>query len=133
MTMKFDYEYEFKVYGKSTMGLPMTPSHWIGAEYKPIKRIKVTCGGGMGGSVWFEYVDKDSVKTVDLYGVPMLSVMTWNGEKKIINPRYVVTVEDYDLMTATFYNERNTNFRLGVHDVHVLVNPNRRVELVNKM
>lgn len=41
------------------LGKEFTPSEWDGEpEYLPITRIKMTCGGGMGGQSWYEYIHR---------------------------------------------------------------------------
>lgn len=87
--------------------LPCTPAQWIGEpEYKQITQIHLTAGGGMGGSSWYEYVEKiDSIETNTIQEFTRIT-----GKKILLNTRYITSAENFLLITATFNNE-NTNVR----------------------
>lgn len=82
------------------IGLPNTPSCFVGKE-KIIKAQKVlmTCGGGMGGTQWNEYI-------VDFpdYLTPndtLIDVTNYLGEKIKLNVAYIVKVSDTQIVSFT--------------------------------
>ena len=116
---------------KTTVGLPKTPATWVGEPtYTEIMRIKVTCGGGMGGSSWYEYVDRHDFKTVNVGGVEMVKYKRYNGEKVTLNPHYIVTIQNFTLFTA-IYDSRNSNFDIGKYTLYYLVEDGRKIKLVD--
>lgn len=120
---------------KETCGalfLPKTPAHWLGdePEYRKISRVEMTCGGGMGGCHWYEYINRGEMQDVTVGGVKMLECTRWNGKKVTINPQYVVAIEDYTLLLATYYS-RNPNYPTGEYTVKYLAQDWQTVELVN--
>ncbi len=80
------------------IGLPNTPSQFIGKE-KIIKAKKVlmTCGGGMGGSKWNEYIvdfpDKIAPSNT------LIDVTNYLGEKIKLNIAYIVKVSDTQIVS----------------------------------
>ena len=80
------------------MYLPNTPSKFVGkAKVLKVKKVKMTCGGGMGGASWDEYV-------VDFPETPkcdLIKVTNYKGEKMTLNTRYVVKVTDSQIVIIT--------------------------------
>lgn len=112
--------------GKSVrMGLPKTPARWEGSpKYTPITRILLSCGGGMGGSRWYEYVKRiplDSIKGITV-------VEDIHGKKKAVNERYVVEMEDFTLVKAVYHSD-NPNFQKGLWGVWLLTDDGASVSL----
>lgn len=66
-------------------------------EVKDIIVVSMTCGGGMGGSCWDEYFD-----AVDLDSIPTEKIVSYTdaitGKKKVINTRYLVNVEEKQML-----------------------------------
>ena len=88
------------------MYLPNTPSHFVGdAKIFKVKKVKMTCGGGMGGSSWDEYI----VDFPQNFGNGMLNVTNYKGEKMILNIRYIVKITDSQVVGITT-NSQNLNY-----------------------
>lgn len=113
----------------TVLALPMTPSRWTGKiEYHPITKITVSCGGGIGGSRWDEYVDRIELR--DISTEKMLIVNTINGEERLINPHYIVTAENLTMASAVI-DSQNPNFERGLHRYRYLCRDGVKLELVN--
>ena len=54
------------------------------------KRILMSCGGGMGGSKWYE-----EVTDIDMEG-DFIDVITIDGQNKLLGKQYVVKIIDVD-------------------------------------
>ena len=88
------------------MYLPNTPSYFIGgAKIFKVKKVKMTCGGGMGGSVWNEYII-DFPENID---TGHIKVTNYKGEKMQLNTRYIVKVTDSQVVGITT-DSQNSNF-----------------------
>lgn len=99
------------------LGLPKTPARWDGNPvFTPITRILMSCGGGMGGSRWYEYVKR--VPHSDMNGLK--TVTDVDGKEKTINAAYVVAMEDFSLVNC-FYISNNPNFKKGMWVFSMLV------------
>ena len=113
-----------------TVGLPMTPSSWMGdAIYTPVSRIKMSCGGGMGGSSWYETVERIDIDNVDL-NKPLI-VTTIDGNKKMLNPRYIVLIDSEITMVTRKLNSKNTNFPVGVYTYSWLIRDGEKITFAN--
>ena len=86
--------------------LPNTPSKFVGkAKIIKVKRVKMTCGGGIGGSCWDEYVtDFPETPKHDL-----IKVTNYKGVKMTINTAYVVKVVDSQIVIITT-DSKNPNY-----------------------
>lgn len=86
---------KFEVLKDLKINKPKSPSAWVGEpKYLPITRLKMSCGGGMGGSNWYEYVYR-------LEKIPsntMLNVKRYDGKSFFVNTAYVVNAENYKLV-----------------------------------
>jgi hypothetical protein len=60
----------------------------------------------------------------------MILVKTWKGKNKIINKRYIVDIEDFDIAFAE-YNSENYNFEKGIYTCYYLVEPGHELTLVD--
>lgn len=113
-----------------TIGLPMTPSSWMGdAIYTPVSRIKMSCGGGMGGSSWYETVERIDIDNIDL-DKPLI-VTTIDGNKKMLNPRYIVLIDSEITMVTRKLNSKNTNFPVGVYIYSWLIRDGEKITFAN--
>lgn len=73
-----------------TIGFPMTPSRWVGdIAYRPMTQIHMTCGGGLGGASWEEYVER--IDLDDIKPDAMLKVEKYDGTVMVINTKYIVS------------------------------------------
>lgn len=120
-----------KIYNKTTFGRPMTPGYWVtkseDVQYFPITRLDVSCGGGMGGSRWYEYIAR--VPLEELAEKERVVVTTWDGKRKLINMNNVVKAEEYTIASA-FYHSDNSNFPVGEYLMARLVQDGAKIQLV---
>lgn len=71
------------------------PSSFVGKEeIHNILKIKMSCGGGLGGSSWYEYI----YDTVALEGDSLVWVTNYLGEEIKLNPRFMVKVNRVSLV-----------------------------------
>jgi hypothetical protein len=117
------------IYTDDIIGKPMTPSKWVNDEptYKPITRIKMTCGGGMGGSSWYEYVNRINME--DIRPNDMLLVTDIDGRQKLLNTNYIVSVENDLTVLSALLDSRNDAFEIGVYEYRWLVKDGHKVKL----
>lgn len=102
---------------------PMTPSVWLDDEPDvcPILRIQMTAGGGMGGSLWYEFIKGFTLEELlfrAAEGKPILAE-TWNGKKVVLNLNYMVKADKLTLVQRTL-DSRNANFKIGQYDCYWL-------------
>jgi len=110
------------------LGLPKTPARWDGDPvFTPITRITMTCGGGMGGSRWYEYVKR--MPHSDMTGLK--TVLDVDGKEKTVNTAYVVEMEDFTLVNC-FYISNNSNFQKGMWVFSMLVEDGTTVTYDNQ-
>lgn len=100
------------------VGVPRTPAEWIPGTvtYEDFLEIRMTAGGGMGGSKWYEYIDAE----LPLPSNQLVEVEDIEGNRKQINTAYVVTVEQVTVMFAK-YESRNPYYPKGVYEVQWIV------------
>ena len=109
--------------------LTKTPAQIIDSKIELVLRIKMSCGGGMGGSSWYE-----TVKPTKLTPHSLIEVETVDGETKLINTDFVVSAVEKKLITVTEVHQ-NTNFKetMGMElQYHYLAPANASVNLFNK-
>lgn len=63
-----------------------------------VTKVKMSCGGGMGGSKWYEFGGFENKPKI---GEFVNFVDAVSGETKIINPNYIVEVEEKKLVKVT--------------------------------
>ena len=126
MIIKDDFS---EVYTASTLKRPMTPGKWVGGvSYRPITRIKMTCGGGRGGSVWYEYIERLPLETIaNLNGGAVFK--TWDGREAMLNASYIVKAEQYTVASAVL-DSQNPNYPQGKYKYCCLVEDGHRLMLV---
>ncbi|RAP49228.1 MAG: hypothetical protein BZ138_08100 [Methanosphaera sp. rholeuAM270] len=132
-----------KVLEGNKIGYPTSPSLWTGEpEYVEIMVFTVSCGGGMGGSKWYEYVLREEINPNTLQ-----EFTTIEGDKILINTSNVVKVSYYTLVRARYktinyiYFEVKSEYETNPIDtilekgsereVQLLVKDGTEVELVN--
>ena len=92
---------------KRTLGVPCTPGKWVGnPEYAAYLEILMTCGGGMGGKSWYEYVKETKTDLSELNGIIYLTNI--DGKEIALNTRYIVKAELVRVMTV-HYETTNTS------------------------
>lgn len=117
------------------IGFPCTPSKWTHEpEYKKISVITMSCGGGMGGSKWREYVERIPMNN-PLNGIQTFTPIEGNDIR--LNPQYMVKITNLTLVTVR-YETTNSNFskiRDGIVDKiplskQFLIEDGQTVELI---
>ena len=107
--------------------LTKSPAQMIDTNIETVLRIKMSCGGGMGGSSWYE-----TVKPIEIVPHSLIEVETLDGETKLINTDFVVNAVEKQLITVTEVHQ-NTNFKetMGKElDYHYLAPMNVRVKFM---
>lgn len=126
MIIKNDFE---KKFNNGIIDKPMTPGYWLKEtpQYKNITRIEMTCGGGIGGSHWYEYVNEIPLK--EIKPNQMLTIITIDGEEKLINTNYVVSVDNSYQIVDIFYHSDNHCFEIGDYNYRYMSKRNENYEL----
>lgn len=121
-----------KIYSKATFGRPMTPGRWLDkdVQYAPITRLDMSCGGGMGGSHWYEYIQRIPLEEL-ANSDDRIIVTTWDGKRKLINMNNVVKAEEYTIASAVYHSD-NSNFPVGEYLMARLVQDGATVRLVEE-
>ena len=116
-----------RVPDNGVIGLPMTPSYWVSDQpsYKQIMDITMSSGGGMGGRLWHEYVERRELPTNAL-----VTVKNIDGAEYTINTNYVTKAENKVLVEAA-YMSRNPNFPLGKYTLRLIADAGKTVRLHN--
>lgn len=102
--------------------LTKNPARIVNSKIETVLRIKMTCGGGMGGSKWYE-----TVKPTTIIPNTLIQVETIEGETKLINTNFMVEATTKQLITIT-----------EIHQNHNAINylylapMNVEVEIMNK-
>lgn len=107
----------------------VSPAEIIHSEKTKVLRIKMSCGGGMGGSSWYE-----TVEPVELTPNSLVEVHTIQGEDKLINTSFVVEATEKQLFKTTEIHQ-NHNFRetMGIPlDYYYLAPLNMDVSVINR-
>ena len=119
---------EIELLNGKYIGFPCTPSVWTREpEYKKITVIIVSCGGGMGGSKWREYVYRtdELPKGIQWY-------RTVDGRDIRLNSNNIVMMEDYTMVTV-YYRTSNQKISPGgaERSKSFLIDDDMKVELIN--
>lgn len=121
-----------RVYTATTLPKPMSPASWIKeVMYKKITRISMTCGGGLGGSHWFEYVERIPLEKLAADGSPLLIVRSWDSKEFLLNKSYMVKADELTIASAVL---RSTNpyFPIGDYTYYYLVEDGHRLTLLDE-
>lgn len=107
---------------------PLSPGKWISEpEYQKISCIRVSCGGGMGGAQWLEYVERiDRCVLNDKFA----TMRRIDGKEITLNTDNIVSVEDFTLITARYYS-RNPNYQGNNYIAVGLIEDWQTVELID--
>lgn len=118
------------VYTKDTMGVPCTPGYWISDKvtYEPITMLRISCGGGIGGAQWCEYVKRISFE--DLCNNEKIIVETVDGEKIWINTRWVVEAHQYNIAKAVYHSDNKDSYT-GDNEFCRLVEEGHTIKLID--
>lgn len=109
--------------------LPNTPSHFVGkVDIKKVKKVKMTCGGGMGGSCWYEYILCDTMPEDLSYG--LIDVVNYKGEKITINTMYIVKIVEREV--ANIITNSQNPYHSGLKKFFYEIPCGETVELCNE-
>ena len=96
---------EIKTLKGNRIYLTKTPANIIDSKIENVLRIKMSCGGGIGGSKWYE-----TVKPTDIIPNSLITVETIEGETKLINTNFIVEAVEKQLVIVTEVHQ-NSNFK----------------------
>ena len=118
--------------GSVEMTYPMTPSRWLDKQptYRNIVRVRMTCGGGMGGAQWFEHlvgVTLNDLAKADRF----FTARDFNGKTVMINTNYVVEAKPFKIAEARLHSD-NHNYTVGDYLVRYLLDPDATAKLVDR-
>ena len=89
------------------MYLPNTPSKFVGkAKVIKVQKVKMTCGGGMGGASWDEYI-VDFPESIES---GLVKVTNHKGKKMTLNTRYIVKIVDSQIVVITTDSQNPTYY-----------------------
>ena len=93
---------------KHTIGYPCSPCEFIGSEEKKVSKVKMSCGGGVGVSKWYEYGEFENLDSNKL--CKFTDAIT--GETKTINTSFVVKIESGTMVKTSFDTTGHANYHL---------------------
>lgn len=101
-------------------------------DKSPCLKVRMTCGGGMGGCEWYEYI-----KPTELISNSIIDVVNVFGEKKQINTRYVVKVEEQECLIVEEDKTPWRNYDKKVCDSYITrtwfsIHPNQHIQILDK-
>ncbi len=85
---------------------PCTPSNLVKREISECYKVKMTCGGGMGGSVWDEYL-KNDIPAGETKIVIMKNIF---GQTLRINTAYAVKSERVRIVSEVWDTLPHANY-----------------------
>ena len=89
---------QFEYVEDAKLRKPTTPSTWkCFPEYTLITRVRMACGGGLGGASWYEYV----YRLDEIPKNKIIEVKRYDGKTIRLNTAYMVSAEDFKLAKAT--------------------------------
>ena len=94
---------------------PFSPSEYIDSNYYKVISIKMSCGGGMGGSGWYEHIKADTPqKMKEIYSAitngGMMRVVDYLGNTKYINTNYIVMTQEQSIYELIIENTGHTSY-----------------------
>lgn len=106
---------------------PLTPCSWVGKpKVSKVLDITMSCGGGMGGCKWHEYVEDDSVKE----GIS--NYKSIDGKVVCLNSRWIVKAEHRYIVRVTYvHNNGNFGETMGMRLESVFISDSNKVVLMN--
>ncbi len=106
----------FDVYEKYTIGLPMTPGHWLNNRCKFYRCtvFTMTAGQGLGGKTWDEYAKAVPEEVIIEHAMSHKPLMLdlLDGRRIGVNLDYMVTFEDFNIVEKDFHSD-NSNYPIG--------------------
>lgn len=117
---------------------PFTPSEYVDNNYYKVISIKMSCGGGMGGSSWYEYIKTDTPQKIkEIYSAitkgGIIKVVDYLGNTKYINTNYVVMTQEQSIYELTIENKGNTYYGIAgdKYIFRYLINEKKTKEIKN--
>lgn len=104
---------------------PISPSSWADSpEYIKITRVLMTCGGGIGGAQWNEYIRRISnIKSNEIQEFD-----AFDGRKVLLNSSFIVKADNYTLVKVKI-DSKNPSYPIGIHTYYYLVEDAAQIEL----
>lgn len=117
--MNYSLRTDMDVYLPATNTNFIKAIHWKGEpQYRPITQLKMFCA-----SAWYEYVEWISSPRVALEN-NFIEIKQIGGGKQLINTKYIVSAEDFDLCTCEYQDDRGRTSKMDF-----LVRPGEKVIL----
>lgn len=92
------------------IGLPCSPSRQVSfTDKEKGTKIKISFGGGMGGANRTIYAKE--VKEINKYGIPMLEITPFFGEKEELNPQFIVSSQECRIAIQVVDTSAHSNYR----------------------
>ena len=112
-----------------------SPSSFVGKEeIHNMLKIRMSCGGGIGGSSWYEYIHD----TDELEGETPVWVTNYHGERVKLNPKFMVKITPISLVKVTeditewkFYGGIKPTHEKYLRIRYIETPPYERTDLVN--
>ena len=115
---------------RGKVGYPMTPSEWSGEPvFTEITRVKVSCGGGMGGASWYEYVKKIPMCFNFENMIPMERI---DGKYISVNPKWIVMTEDFMFVRVPYTTKHPEYSKKPNRILEFLIEPGAEIEFVDR-
>lgn len=117
------------------IGLPCTPSRLVKRTDLCAYKVKMSCGGGMGGSVWNEYLE-DNIPEGEHR---IIYVNDYAGRSKSINTMFAVKSEPvivesflFDVTAHHFYGKEKKGKETYYQEIVIAYKPEERINFSNK-
>lgn len=94
---------------------PCTPANLVKREFSECYKVKMTCGGGMGGSVWDEYLEYD----IPPGETKIVTTKNIFGQSLRINTAYAVKSERVRIVSEVWDTLPHANYSKERFDSHV--------------
>ena len=94
---------------------PCSPSKLIKREFSECYKVSMSCGGGFGGSQWYEYVKSD----IPLGEEKIVEVKNIFGDTIRINTRYAVSSKRMKVVHEEWDTLPWANFRREEYKWHI--------------
>lgn len=91
---------------------PVSPSENISLTSERATKVTITYGGGMGGSKREIYAK--SVIEVQKFGMTFVQLTPFFGEVEQINPKYIVSLQECNMVTQVTDSTKHANFHKKV-------------------
>lgn len=102
-------------------------------EIHGILKVKMSCGGGMGGAQWHEYIQEPN--DFELEGESPVWVTNYLGEEMLINPRFIVKASRISIVKVvediTAW-KRALDGKQYLQTMYIEISPHEAVTLVDE-